>query len=111
MEPHQPKKRPLKHCPPSKLSKVCSVRYQLPADESKLDSDGSRSNSNDSGEGNSGNGDEGDGAGRNDSGRRFSVPFPRLFRSLFSSSANGNSSSTTSSDAPAPGSASRTDEN
>ncbi|XP_022857220.1 E3 ubiquitin-protein ligase SIRP1-like [Olea europaea var. sylvestris] len=82
------------------LHSSCPVcRYQLPSDESKVDSAGSRNNSNiinvnnNSGNLNGGGGDE-----RNEEGRRFSIPIPWPFSSLFSSSTSqsrsGNSSST-----------------
>ncbi|PSR86926.1 E3 ubiquitin-protein like [Actinidia chinensis var. chinensis] len=108
------------------LHSSCPVcRYQLPSDESKLDSDGSRNNSYSGGESNNGIdsfGEEGDGDGdgdvRNGNGRRFSVPLPWPLSSLFSSSENGNSSSTasssfssTSTNAPPRNDASHTDEN
>ncbi|KAG2671474.1 hypothetical protein I3760_14G138000 [Carya illinoinensis] len=71
------------------LHSSCPVcRYQLPADETKRDSDGSRERENDHGIG-----EEGD--GRSASGRRFSIPWP--FNGLFSSSGGGDSSSTSSS--------------
>ncbi|KAE8735483.1 multi-copper oxidase type 1 family protein [Hibiscus syriacus] len=86
---------------------VC--RYQVPADESKLDSDRPRSSSNrrereresESNVHEHGNGEESEG-----DGRRFSFPWP--FNSLFASgsqSSRGNSSSSTS------GNGSQTDEN
>uniref|UniRef100_A0A2P2Q2Q1 RING-type E3 ubiquitin transferase n=1 Tax=Rhizophora mucronata TaxID=61149 RepID=A0A2P2Q2Q1_RHIMU len=101
---------------------VC--RFQLPADESKLDSESSRDSNNqrDSDNlvsvSNSGRGSiaqEGDGEGRNGSGRRFSFPWP--FNSLFSTSAvsqssgHNMSSTSSSSSADAPGSTAQTDEN
>uniref|UniRef100_A0A5B7C4U9 RING-type E3 ubiquitin transferase n=1 Tax=Davidia involucrata TaxID=16924 RepID=A0A5B7C4U9_DAVIN len=104
------------------LHSSCPVcRYQLPGDESKLNSDVPRSSSNNnnsggednngigsSGEEGDGDGDgDGDGNGINGSGRQFSVPIPWPFSTLFSSSTNGNSSS----NAPGNGNASHTDEN
>lgn len=86
------------------LHSSCPVcRFQLPSNESKRDSDGSRnanveramnmmsSENNSSANG----GDEGDGDGRNGSGRRFSFPWPfsGLFSSSGSQSSGGNSSS------------------
>ncbi|PIN18620.1 Ubiquitin--protein ligase [Handroanthus impetiginosus] len=65
---------------------VC--RYQLPSDESKLNSEGPRNNSSNSSQENihsnhnAGNG----GNDRNENGRRFSVPLVWPFSSLFSSS-------------------------
>ncbi|PSR90281.1 E3 ubiquitin-protein like [Actinidia chinensis var. chinensis] len=83
------------------LHSSCPVcRYQLPSDESKLDSDGYRNNSYSGGESNNGIdsfGEEEDGDGRNGNGRRFSMQLPWPLSSLFSSSENGNSSSTASS--------------
>jgi E3 ubiquitin-protein ligase RNF115/126 len=81
---------------------VC--RFQLPADETKRDTDGSRNSSNqreresneretDHGSGTNEEGDGGD--GRSGSGRRFSFLWP--FNGFFSSSGGGNSSSTSSS--------------
>lgn len=102
------------------LHSSCPVcRFQLPADESKLDSDGSRNgnnirqrereseNSHESGE--DGNGDE-----RNGNNRRFAFPWP--FSGLFSSSGSqsgGGNSPTSSSASQANGheSSSQTDEN
>ncbi|XVF47550.1 hypothetical protein PTKIN_Ptkin03bG0117800 [Pterospermum kingtungense] len=77
---------------------VC--RYQLPADESNIDSERPRNNTNQrESENNVDVGEEGEGGdGRNGSGRRFSFPWP--FNGLFSSG-GGNSS----------GSASQRDEN
>ncbi|KAL8480881.1 hypothetical protein ACS0TY_027417 [Phlomoides rotata] len=81
------------------LHSSCPIcRYQLPFDESKVESEGSRNNSsngensnNNAGAGAGGSGDE-----RNDRGRQFSVPLPWPFSSLFSSSSStsrtGNSS-------------------
>lgn len=105
------------------LHSSCPVcRYQLPSDESKLDSVVSRNNSSSSSDNHNGDGnnssesvsEEGDGDERNGNGRRFSVPLPWPL-SLFSSSGNGNSnsSSTTSASSAtnAPRNASHTDEN
>ncbi|KAI3461919.1 hypothetical protein Pfo_018582 [Paulownia fortunei] len=102
------------------LHSSCPIcRYQLPCDESKLDSEGSRNNSSNSNEESSnGNNNAGNGGDdRNDSGRQFSVPLPWPFSSLFSSSSSrssgGNSSATSisgSSTHAAP-STSREDEN
>ncbi|KAK8595835.1 hypothetical protein V6N12_064344 [Hibiscus sabdariffa] len=93
------------------LHSSCPVcRYQVPADESKLDSDRPRSSRNrrererereSNVQGHGSGEEEGEGDGR--SGRRFSFPWP--FNGLFASgsqSSRGNSSS---------GSASQTDEN
>ncbi|KAK2982008.1 hypothetical protein RJ640_013218 [Escallonia rubra] len=106
------------------LHSSCPVcRYQMPSDESKLDLEGHRNNTDNSnvGENNGGNnssGEEGDAEGRNGSGRRFSVPLPWPLSSFFSSTgsqtSNGNSSSSSSSSGSsrnARGSASHTDEN
>ncbi|GMJ07161.1 BCA2 zinc finger ATL 4 [Hibiscus trionum] len=91
------------------LLQVC--RYQIPADESKLDSDRPRSSSNRRERENESNvhghvsGEE-ESAGDGRSGRRFSFPWP--FNGLFASgsqSSRGNSSSSTS------GNTSQTDEN
>lgn len=83
------------------LHSSCPVcRYQLPADESKLDSERSRSSStNQTNQRESENNarenvEESEGDGRSGNGRRFSIPWP--FAGLFSSS-NSNSSSTSSS--------------
>ncbi|GLT39397.1 hypothetical protein SLA2020_135900 [Shorea laevis] len=72
---------------------VC--RYQLPADESKLDSERSRNSTNQRESENNahGNGEESDGVGRNGNGRRLSVLWP--FNGFFSSSGS-NSTSTSS---------------
>ncbi|KAF5471366.1 hypothetical protein F2P56_011809 [Juglans regia] len=77
------------------LHSSCPVcRYQLPADETKHDSDGSRNSSSQrERENDHGIGEEGD--GRSANGRRFSIPWP--FNGLFSSSGGGNSSSSSSS--------------
>ena len=90
------------------LHSSCPVcRFQLPADESKCDSDGSRNGNvqrameSESSAPVSVGGEENDGDGRNGSnGRRFSFPWP--FSGLFSSSSGsqssgGNSSSSSSS--------------
>ncbi|GFP95653.1 E3 ubiquitin-protein ligase ring1-like [Phtheirospermum japonicum] len=70
------------------LHSSCPVcRYQLPCDESKLESEGSRRNEeggNDNGNSNGG-GDEGNG-----NGRQFSVSIPWPFGGLFSSSSSGS---------------------
>uniref|UniRef100_A0A7N0RIN5 RING-type E3 ubiquitin transferase n=1 Tax=Kalanchoe fedtschenkoi TaxID=63787 RepID=A0A7N0RIN5_KALFE len=80
------------------LHSSCPVcRYELPADESKLNPDGSRSNiRRDSNNPNS-SGDEEDVEGRTGTGRRFSIPWP--FTGLFSSQASGRTSTSTSSSA------------
>lgn len=102
------------------LHSSCPIcRYQLPCDELKIESDMSRNNSSDSNE-SSNNDDQRDGVGgddRNNNWRRFSVPLPWPFGSLFSSStsqsASGNSSftSSVSSSAPPPPSSSHPDGN
>ncbi|XP_044505415.1 E3 ubiquitin-protein ligase SIRP1-like [Mangifera indica] len=85
------------------LHSSCPVcRYQMPADESKLDSERSRVSSNQretERSSNSGHGtsEEADGEGRNESGRRFSIPWP--FNGMFSSSSSrseGNNSTSSS---------------
>ncbi|KAB2614174.1 hypothetical protein D8674_038890 [Pyrus ussuriensis x Pyrus communis] len=101
------------------LHSSCPVcRFQLPADESKRDSDISRnsSNSRESEEiGDDVGGEEGDEDGRNGNGRRFSIPWP--FNGLFSHSGSqsggsvGNSSSSSSANATGSGSTSQTEEN
>jgi len=105
------------------LHSSCPVcRHQLPADESKLDSERSRntfdqrdseSTNSESNISNGINVEEGDGEGRSGNGRRFSFPWP--FNSLFSSSSGsqsgGSHPSSTASSSNAPGSASQTDEN
>lgn len=107
------------------LHSSCPVcRFQLPADDSKRDSDGSSSNPSDNnnnidagGGGGSSQGGELDGDGRNGSGRRFSFPWPfnGLFSSSGSQSSSGSSSTSTSTVANAGragnGTASQTDEN
>lgn len=105
------------------LHSSCPVcRFQLPADDSKRDSDGSsrnppdNNNSVDTG-GGGGEEDEVDGDGRSGSGRRFSFPWPfnGLFSSSGSQSSGGSSSTSTSTAANAGragnGTASQTDEN
>lgn len=96
------------------LHSSCPVcRYQLPADELKLDSERSRSSDNQRESGNAhGNNhnthgssvEEGDGEERNGSGRRFSLAsLPWPFNNLFSSSSGfqiGGSDSSSSTDAP-----------
>ena len=95
------------------LHSSCPVcRYQMPADETKVDSERPRNNTNQRESENNvhGSGEEGEGDGRNGSGRRFSFRWP--FNGLFSSgsqSGGGNSSSTSSGSQS--GSASQTDEN
>ncbi|KAF5930105.1 hypothetical protein HYC85_030978 [Camellia sinensis] len=91
------------------LHSSCPVcRYQLPSDESKFDSDGSRNNNNNGGESYNGNGsfgeeegerdDDDNDDGRNGNGRQFSLPLPWPLSSLFtSSSRNGNGNSNFSS--------------
>ncbi|KAJ6713530.1 RING/U-BOX SUPERFAMILY PROTEIN [Salix purpurea] len=107
------------------LHSSCPVcRHQLPADESKLDSERAGNSSdrrefeNTNSESNISHGtsgEEGDSEERSRNGRRFSFPWP--FNSLFSSSsgsqAGGNHPSSTASSSPAnaPGSTSQTDEN
>ncbi|CAM8970359.1 unnamed protein product [Rhodiola kirilowii] len=78
------------------LHSSCPVcRYQLPADESKLNLDGSTTNiRRDIGNPNS-SGDEEDLEARTGSGRRFSIPWP--FTGLFSSQTSGRTSTSTSS--------------
>lgn len=102
------------------LHSSCPIcRYQIPSDESKHDSDGSRSSSNrretNNGNGN-GSGEQEDGEERSGSGsgRRFSFPWPfnGFFTSSGSQTGSGNSSSNSSSSSSnARGSASHTDEN
>lgn len=73
------------------LHSSCPVcRYQLPADESKVDSERSSSLGREGNNNGEGSGEEGDGDGRNGSGRRFTIPWP--FNGLFSSSSGDNSS-------------------
>ncbi|KAI5600076.1 hypothetical protein POPTR_001G001500v4 [Populus trichocarpa] len=107
------------------LHSSCPVcRHQLPADESKLDSERARNSSdrrefeNTNSESNISHGisvEEGDSEERSGNGRSFSFPWP--FNSLFSSSSgsqsggNHPSSAASSSPANAPGSTSQTDEN
>ncbi|XP_057781155.1 LOW QUALITY PROTEIN: E3 ubiquitin-protein ligase SIRP1 [Salvia miltiorrhiza] len=93
----QVKEMPCKHkfhskciLPWLELHSSCPIcRHQLPCDESKLDSDGLRNDSN--------NSDAGD---RNERGRHFSVPLPWPLSSLFSSSptSNANNPSTSNRD-------------
>ncbi|XP_042481700.1 E3 ubiquitin-protein ligase SIRP1-like isoform X2 [Macadamia integrifolia] len=105
------------------LHSSCPVcRFQMPADESKLDSDASgnnRDNEVESGGGNSDHGSDrsgGEGSeGGNGNGRRFWVPIPWPFNGLFSlsgsqSDANASSQSSSSSTGGSQ-SASRTDDN
>ncbi|KAL2540816.1 RING/U-box superfamily protein [Abeliophyllum distichum] len=74
------------------LHSSCPVcRYQLPSEESKLNSDGSTNHSNN----NNAEGDD-----RNGNERRFSVPLPWPFSSLFSSSSSQSSTGTSSSMSP-----------
>lgn len=74
------------------LHSSCPVcRYQLPSDESKLDSDGSTNHSNNN------NAERDD---RNGNGRHFSVPLPWPFSSMFSSSSSQSSTGTSSSMSP-----------
>ncbi|KAL0389800.1 UNVERIFIED_CONTAM: hypothetical protein Scaly_0337100 [Sesamum calycinum] len=91
-------------------------RYQLPSEESKLDSEGSRNNSHNSNQEsihNAGNG----GDERNENSRWFRVPLLWPFSSLFSSSSSqpssGNSSATSPSGSSinAPSTSSHADEN
>ncbi|GAB4856148.1 hypothetical protein Ancab_024789 [Ancistrocladus abbreviatus] len=91
---------------------VC--RYQLPADESKRDSEVSRS-SNNSGEGTNVNDTSEDGDREERSERRFTLPWP--FSTLFSSSGSQSSggtsltqASSSASSTGAPGTASQTDD-
>ncbi|GMJ15585.1 BCA2 zinc finger ATL 4 [Hibiscus trionum] len=85
------------------LHSSCPVcRYQMPADESKLDPERPRANTNRIENGNNahriGEGSERDGRSGNGNGRRFTMPWP--FNGLFSSgsqSNRANSSSTSSS--------------
>ncbi|OMO57818.1 Zinc finger, RING-type [Corchorus olitorius] len=96
------------------LHSSCPVcRYQLPADESKLESERSRSNTNqrETESNANGSGEDNEGDGRSGNSRRFSFPWPfnGLFSSGSSQSGGGNSSSTSSSSHT--GSASQADEN
>ncbi|GLT26964.1 hypothetical protein SLA2020_019980 [Shorea laevis] len=101
------------HCgcilPWLELHSSCPVcRYQLPADESKLDSERSRNSTNQRESENNTHvsGEESEGDGRNGTGRRFSFLWP--FNNLFSSS--GSNSTSTSSGSPS-GSPSQANEN
>lgn len=82
------------------LHSSCPVcRYQLPSDESKLESNASRNGmNNDAGTNNAGGSRSGGGeeGGRSENARRFSLPRPWRFSSLFSSS-NGNSNTSATS--------------
>lgn len=110
------------------LHSSCPVcRYQLPADESKLNPDGSSLESNQrdrrrererqmerESEGGHGSNEEGDGEGRNGNGRRFSIRWP--FHGFFSSSSqsvegNASSSSSLSSDGNPHENSSQTEDN
>ncbi|KAJ0084940.1 hypothetical protein Patl1_30070 [Pistacia atlantica] len=98
------------------LHSSCPVcRYQMPADESKLESERSRNSSNPRETEHNSNSDHGtseevDGEGRNESGRRFSIRWP--FNGLFSSSSShsGGNNSTSSSGSQS-GNASQSNEN
>ncbi|KAL0459851.1 UNVERIFIED_CONTAM: E3 ubiquitin-protein ligase SIRP1 [Sesamum latifolium] len=99
------------------LHSSCPVcRYQLPSEESKLDSEGLRNNSNNSNQESihiAGNG----GDERNENGRWFRVPLLWPFSSLFSSSSSQPSSANSSATSPsvssinAPSTNSHADEN
>ncbi|XP_007014038.2 PREDICTED: E3 ubiquitin-protein ligase CIP8 [Theobroma cacao] len=95
------------------LHSSCPVcRYQMPADESKLDTERPRNNTNQRESENNvhGSGEEGEGDGRSGSGRRFSFPWP--FNGLFSSgSQSGGGNSSSASSGSQSGSASQADEN
>ncbi|KAF8398614.1 hypothetical protein HHK36_017545 [Tetracentron sinense] len=90
------------------LHSSCPVcRFQMPANESKLESDGSGNSNNrvESTEGHGSGGEE-----RNGNGRRFRIPWP--FRGLFSMSGSPSArNSSSASSGSAPGSASHRDEN
>ncbi|KAJ0021330.1 hypothetical protein Pint_31479 [Pistacia integerrima] len=98
------------------LHSSCPVcRYQMPADESKLESERSRNSSNQretehNSSSDHGTSEEVDGEGRNESGRRFSIRWP--FNGLFSSSSShsGGNNSTSSSGSQS-GNASQSNEN
>ncbi|KAK4409268.1 E3 ubiquitin-protein ligase RING1 [Sesamum angolense] len=91
-------------------------RYQLPSEESKLDSEGSRNNSHNSNQESIRNASNG-GDERNENGRWVRVPLLWPFSSLFSSSSSqpnsGNSSATSLSGSSinAPSTSSHADEN
>ncbi|XP_011025108.1 PREDICTED: E3 ubiquitin-protein ligase RNF115-like isoform X2 [Populus euphratica] len=105
------------------LHSSCPVcRHQLPADESKLDSERSRntldqrdseSTNSESNISNGINVQEGHGEGRSGNGRRFSFlwPFNSLFSSSSGSQSGGSHPSSTASSSNAGGSASQTDAN
>ncbi|KAL5834127.1 hypothetical protein ACOSQ3_017801 [Xanthoceras sorbifolium] len=98
------------------LHSSCPVcRYQLPADESKLESERSRNSNNpresEHNNGDYGSGEEGSGEGRSESGRRFSIPWPFSIFSSSSSQSGGNNSTSGSGSGSQFGTASRTDEN
>ncbi|KAF8041143.1 hypothetical protein BT93_B3154 [Corymbia citriodora subsp. variegata] len=102
------------------LHSTCPVcRFQLPADESKLDSDGSRNGNNTrqrerESEDSHGSGEDGNDNERNGNNRRFSFPWPfsGLFSSSGSQSSGGNSPpSSSASQANGHESSSQSDEN
>ncbi|GAA0139180.1 ubiquitin-protein ligase [Lithospermum erythrorhizon] len=85
------------------LHSSCPVcRYQLPSDESKINPESSRNNSSTSinDEGDESRREEGDNEGRNENGRRFAIPLPWPFSSLFTSSGSQSSEANSASSSP-----------